>query len=245
MASNPPSTCCTKAILHSGTPKGSLITLAGLSTYVTSNYSAKSTRFLVIFTDIFGHKFVNTQLVADTFAELLQYPVIVPDILNDDVYVRGTTISEWAARHTPEFTRGLIKTFFKNFQQAHPTIDFIAGIGYCFGAKYLTDYLSKESFLQFNVGGFAHPSHVERDELSAVAKPLIISAAEFDPIFPKDMRYKSEDILKECGVHYQIDLFQGVEHGFAVRGDLSNKFVRYAAEKAITDQVSFFKFHEE
>lgn len=245
MASNPPSTCCTKVTIHTGNPTGSVITLAGLPTYVTANYSEKSTRFLVIFTDIFGYQLTNTQLVADTFSQLLGYPVIMPDILNDDVYVVGNDFNEWFSRHPPQSTIEIIKSFFTNFQKVHPSIDFLAGIGYCFGAKYLAHYLTKDSFLQFNVGAFAHPSFVSEEELRAINKPLIISAAETDSIFTKDLRHTSEEILQEIGIHYQIDLFQGVEHGFTVRGDLNNKVVKYAAEKALSDQVSFFKFHEQ
>ncbi|TID30136.1 hypothetical protein CANINC_001298 [Pichia inconspicua] len=244
MASNPPSTCCTKVTLHTGNPTGSITKFAGLQSYITSNYSSSSTRFLIIFTDIYGIKLPNTQLVADTFASLLGYPVIVPDILQDDIYINGTDFNDWFSRHPPQLTIDILKTFFLEFQNKHPKIDFIAGIGYCFGAKYLSHYLTNDSFLKFDVGAFAHPSFVSEDELNAITKPLIISAAETDTIFPRDLRYKSEEILQKNGIHYQIDLFQGVEHGFTVRGDLNNKFVKYAAEKALTDQVAFFKFHE-
>lgn len=245
MASNPPSTCCTKVVFHTGEPTGQVITLAGLPTYVTKNYSTESTKFLVIFGDIYGYKLINTQLVADTFASLLGYPVIMPDILNDDPFdFTKEEIGIWFARHPVDGTIETMKKFFQEFQKIHQKIDFIAGVGYCFGAKYLSHYLTKDSFLPFDVGAFAHPSFVSEEELAAISKPLIISAAETDSIFSVELRQKSESILREAKIHYQIDLFQGVEHGFAVRGDLSNPVVKYAAEKALTDQVAFFKFHQ-
>lgn len=243
MASNPPSTCCTKLSLHTGAPTGRVITLAGLPTYVSSDYTPESTRFLIIFTDIFGYQLTNTQLVADTFAANLGYPVIIPDILSNDPYSPPNDFNDWFANHPPQLTTKIIKDFFTKFTQIHSKIDFLAGIGYCFGAKYLSHYLTQDSIPKFNVAAFAHPSFVSEEELAAIKTPLIISAAEIDDIFPTDLRYKSEQILIKSGIHFQIDLFQGVEHGFTVRGDLSNPIIKYAAEKAVSDQIAFFKFH--
>ena len=49
------------------------------------------------------------------------------------------------------------------------------------------------------------------------------SFTEVDGAFPTSARRRAEDILAERKKNYHIRLFSGVEHGFAVRGDLSNK----------------------
>ena len=244
MSSNPPQQhCCANKVIHTGTPTGSIKTISNLTCYVTSNYTPNAKKFLFIFTDIFGLDLVNTKLVADTFAEKLDYPVIIMDILNNDIYVLGTDFDAWVANHPPELTTKICADFFKQFKIDHPNTEFLSGIGYCFGAKYLSHYLTSTNPL-IDVGAFAHPSFVSDEELEAINKPLIISCAENDDIFSKDLRFKSEEILKKNKIHYQLDLYSNTNHGFAVRGDLNDPLVKYAAEKALIDQVYWFKFHE-
>lgn len=89
----------------------------------------------------------------------------------------------------------------------------------------------------------AHPSHVEADELRAINGPLAIAAAETDFIFPTEKRHESEEILKNSGLPYQINLYSGVKHGFAVRGDLSDQVTKYAKENAFLQAVQWFKEH--
>lgn len=90
------------------------------------------------------------------------------------------------------------------------------------------------------VGYLAHPSFVTEEELAAIQGPLAISAAETDAIFPSDKRHKSEEILKDTGHPYQINLFSGVDHGFAVRGRQEEKVERFAKEQAFLQAVTWF-----
>jgi dienelactone hydrolase len=119
----------------------------------------------------------------------------------------------------------------------------IAAVGYCFGAKYVTRFMGPEKGSPVKVGYVAHPSFVDEDELAAIKGPYSISAAETDEIFPKDKRVKSEEILKNTGLPYQINLFQGVVHGFAVRGDLDNKWQLWTKERAFNQAVEWINYH--
>jgi dienelactone hydrolase len=83
-------------------------------------------------------------------------------------------------------------------------------------------------------------SFVEESELSAIAGPLSIAAAETDQIFPAEKRHKSETILVETKQPYQINLYSGVVHGFSVRCDLSKKHEKYAKEQAFLQAVAWF-----
>lgn len=91
-----------------------------------------------------------------------------------------------------------------------------------------------------DVGYMAHPSFVDDDELANISGPLSISAAETDSIFPAEKRHKSEVILQKAGHPYQIYLFSGVAHGFAVRGDPKKKMERFAKEQAFLQAVTWF-----
>lgn len=96
---------------------------------------------------------------------------------------------------------------------------------------------------QIDVGACAHPSFVEDVELEAIKGPFAIAAAETDHIFPSEKRHHSEDVLKKTGQPYQINLYSGVEHGFAVRGDPKNRVVQYAKESAFLQHVQWFEEH--
>ena len=73
--------------------------------------------------------------------------------------------------------------------------------------------------------------------------PFSISAAETDAIFTVELRHKSEGILKETKQPWQINLFSGVEHGFAVRCDPSIKQQKFAKEQAFFQAVTWFDEH--
>ena len=89
----------------------------------------------------------------------------------------------------------------------------------------------------------AHPSFVDEDELRGFKGPLSIAAAETDTIFPNEKRHRSEEILKEVGHPYQINLYSGVEHGFAVKGDPKIPQAKWAKEQAFLQAVQWFDEH--
>ncbi|KAI7079816.1 hypothetical protein KC352_g41652, partial [Hortaea werneckii] len=114
----------------------------------------------------------------------------------------------------------------------------IGSVGYCFGAKYVARFGAKGKGI--DVGCMAHPSFVDAEELKAMVAPLSIAAAETDAIFPAEKRRESEDILKDMDLPYQMSLYSDVEHGFAVRADLSNKRAKFAKEAAFLQHVQWF-----
>lgn len=91
-----------------------------------------------------------------------------------------------------------------------------------------------------DVGFVAHPSFVTEEELAAIGGPLAIAAAETDQIFPTEKRHQSEEILKKTKKPFQINLYSGTEHGFAVRGDLKIKEQKFAKEQAFFQATAWF-----
>ena len=66
---------------------------------------------------------------------------------------------------------------------------------------------------------------------------------ETDDIFPTNLRHDSEKKLKEVGATYQFTLYSGIAHGFAVRGDMSNKWEKWCKEKAFGQATEWFDLH--
>ncbi|KAH3681683.1 hypothetical protein WICPIJ_007352 [Wickerhamomyces pijperi] len=122
--------------------------------------------------------------------------------------------------------------------------EFVGLIGYCFGAKFVAQQLTETGY--GSVGALAHPSFVTIEEVAAIKKPVIISAAEVDSIFTRELRYQTEEKLVEIGADFQIDLFAAkgkITHGFAVRGDISDKDIKHAKEQAFQDQLAYFEHY--
>lgn len=241
MASNPPGKCCFQGFYHEGEPKGQFSSLYEVETYETGS---ESENVLVLLTDVFGPKLLNVQLIADQLADA-GFKVYIPDILFGDYITKlddpNFDREAWFARHSEEATHILVTDFLTELKKDKNPKK-IGVIGYCFGAKYGIKQIADDGLA--DACAMAHPSFVTMEELAAIKeRPLLISAAEEDPIFPHELRRQTEDKLNEIGAFYQINLFGGVSHGFAVRGDLTQPKVRFAQDKTIEDQIFFFKFH--
>lgn len=235
MASNPPGQCCTEANFHEGKPIGTFKELFGIDTYTVGEES--NDKIIVILTDVYGNHFNNVLLIADTIAKN-GYKVLIPDILKGDPVKPNGDLQAWKKNHTLEITEPIVNGFLDKVKSELKP-NFLGAIGYCFGAKYVIRNLTQSRPL--DAGAIAHPSFVTIDEVKAIKKPLIISAAETDPIFTTDLRRQTEDELAKLdSVRYELTLFSNTSHGFAVKGDISDPLVKYAKEKALNDQLYFF-----
>ncbi|EED16216.1 dienelactone hydrolase family protein [Talaromyces stipitatus ATCC 10500] len=242
MASNPPGSCCYKGVKHEGQPVGSISTVKDFEVY-TSYPADKSTDYAVLLlTDILGHKFQNLQLIADQFASN-GYFVFMPDLFHGDPVAlnppEGFDLFKWLSGHPKETVEPIVEASITELREKYK-VKKIAAVGYCFGAKYVVRHLHPQQN-KIDVGFIAHPSFVEADELKAIGGALAIAAAETDTIFPTEKRHESEVILKDTKLPYQINLYSGVVHGFAVRCDLSDKVAKYAKENAFLQAVQWFE----
>ncbi|KAI9932732.1 hypothetical protein ASPWEDRAFT_144852 [Aspergillus wentii DTO 134E9] len=241
MASNPPGPCCTTGFKHEGTPVGELKSAGGVDTYVVYPKNNKTPeKAVVILTDIFGI-FVNSQLIADEFAEN-GYLVVIPDLFKGDALTHSAVeagkvdLPAWLGNHQTSHVDPIVESTLKYVKEELGAKK-VAGVGYCFGAKYVTRYLKGGNF---DVGYLAHPSFVTHEELGAITGPLSIAASEIDNIFTTQLRHESEATLIKAGQPWQINLYGGVTHGFAVRTDLSNKSFKFAKEQAFAQAVNWF-----
>ncbi|KAF4973612.1 hypothetical protein FSARC_152 [Fusarium sarcochroum] len=247
MASHPPAACCTVGNLHEGNPQGTIVQIDGkIDAYLARPSTNEPRQAVLYIPDIFGI-WQNSKLMADAFAAQ-GYVCLVPDIFNGDPVPEkmpdGFDIMKWLSEgtggnnpHTPEAIDPIIVSGISYLKSIGVTQ--IAAVGYCLGAKYVIRHYKSG----IKCGFAAHPSFVESEELAAITGPLSIAAAELDDLFTVEKRHESEAILSKSKQDYQINLFSGVHHGFAVRGDLNDKRQLFAKEQAFTQAVTWFKRH--
>lgn len=73
---------CFSGSEHDGTPKGKVIKLHGLDTYVTESPEGKPAKgIIVIIPDAFGIDFINNKILADIYAAKGDYKVYLPDFM--------------------------------------------------------------------------------------------------------------------------------------------------------------------
>lgn len=247
MASNPPARCCTIGVKHEGNPTGKSIRVANKhDAYLATPPADKEHKGagILIIPDVIGI-WQNSKLIADQFAAN-GYLTLLLDVFNGDPISLNRPESfnfmDWLQKgsdgnnpHTKEFVDPIVEDGLKALKEEYG-ITKIGAVGYCFGAKYVVRHYKNG----IKVGYVAHPSFVEEEELAAISGPFAISAAETDSIFPAEKRHKSEEILKKAGHPYQINLFSGVEHGFAVRCDPSVKVQKFSKEQAFLQAVAWF-----
>ncbi|KAJ5671921.1 hypothetical protein N7507_001048 [Penicillium longicatenatum] len=242
MAPNQLSHCCITGSLHDGEAKGELKAIGNISTYIAYPPDKSTKNAILIITDVIGHRFINAQLLADEFAAN-GYFVVMPDMFNGDSVPlnrpEGFNIMDWVKNHSPIQTEPIIDMMLKEMRESLGC-QRIGGVGYCFGGKYVCRYLRPG---QLDVGYIAHPTMLEAEELRGVEGPLSIAAAVRDFVFDTAKRHESEEILDKLEVPHQINLFSEVEHGFAVRCDLSKPRQKFAKEQAFNQAVAWFDHH--
>ncbi|KAJ5971684.1 Dienelactone hydrolase [Penicillium vulpinum] len=244
MASNPPAACCASGFKHEGTPVGEIKNIDGVETYFVYPKDNKTPEKAIIFlSDIFGI-FTNAQILADEYANN-GYLTIIPDLFQgdkisvSDMQSGKADLASWLPHHLPEKVDPVVESTIK-YARETLGVKKIGAVGYCFGGKYVCRFLKPG---QVDVGYTAHPSLITHEELGAIKGPLSIAAAQTDSIFTTQLRHESEEILIKADQPWQINLFSGVNHGFAVRADLSDPKQKWAKEQAFCQAIVWFNEH--
>ncbi|KAJ7908790.1 Alpha/Beta hydrolase protein [Mycena leptocephala] len=237
----PPGDCCLNCFPHEGTPTGKFITIADVNTYIAHPPTqAQENRVILYFPDVWGiDTFTNGFLVL-----AIDYfrgdPVHLHRKSRGDVTTEpGFDYEAWKAKHmafaavaVPKWIDAL-KTQFGTPETKY------AVVGYCFGAPYVMDALS-ESSPTACVGAFGHPAFLNESHFKNCAKPLFLSCAETDHTFPAPARHRAEELLTAGKRTFYIQLFSGVEHGFALRGNMDDAYERFTKEESANGIVRWF-----
>ncbi|KAL4760984.1 uncharacterized protein BDW70DRAFT_150413 [Aspergillus foveolatus] len=73
-------------------------------------------------------------------------------------------------------------------------------------------------------------------------EPLYLSCSEQDHTFVQESRRTALQILQAGKKTYHLQLFSGVEHGFALRGNMDNAYECYVKEQSLQGIVQWFDF---
>ncbi|KAI5474896.1 alpha/beta-hydrolase [Pseudohyphozyma bogoriensis] len=242
------SKCCVSGVIHEGTPTGKMENIGDVTTYVAlPSAEFDATKAIVFLPDAFGHALVNNKLLVDSFAAS-GFATYFPDIFFGDPFplerlngnLEGFDPKPWLAKHDQAATRPVVDKFLAGLKEKG--VQKFAATGYCFGARYVVD-LALDG--QIHAGAVAHPSLIkipaDLEALKAVGSfPLLWNTAEKDHAFGKDACEAADNVFAG-EPFYKRNFYLGCEHGFAVRGDMSDPVLRHGKEDAFNETVEWFK----
>ncbi|KAF9042324.1 Alpha/Beta hydrolase protein [Panaeolus papilionaceus] len=240
----PPGDCCVRGVKHTGEPVGSKKTIAGVETYVSNPPSSSGTKKVVLFfADVFGPFYVNAQLLQDYFASRGFHVVGLDYFFGDPIHHHNddpdfdraawmTKVRGLAKEATPRWVSAIREIYGADAKYS--------AVGYCFGGPFALEAATTDDIA---AAAFAHPAFLNEDHFKNIKKPLLLSCAEVDHTFPAESRRRAEDILAEVKATYHVQLFSGVSHGFATRGDPEVENSRWAKEESARSIIEWFIRH--
>ncbi|KAF2481433.1 Alpha/Beta hydrolase protein [Neohortaea acidophila] len=247
----PSAACCLKGNIHEGQAKGTTTTIAGVETYIAKPAEGAANGNVVLyFPDVFG-LFNNALLIMDAFAEA-GYLALGLDYFHGDAIWKhrkskdDTTTDPdfdfevWKNKHLPVSNEDVPRWVAEVKKQYGKDGAKFACVGYCWGAPFVSSQLAKDGVCA--AGAFAHPAFLKESHFYNLTSPLFLSCSEIDSTFPNEFRNRAVDIMQEEKKRFQVQLFQGVEHGFALRCDLNDPWQKYTKEQSLIGIIGFFDF---
>ncbi|KAK8091516.1 alpha/beta-hydrolase [Apiospora hydei] len=236
------STCCkadTKqcpvtnlsALRETGEPIGKTTVFENVTMYYTGQEDKCRQDTAVLFlTDIYGLASPEDLRLADSFGRA-GYFTVAPDLFNGapsplDMNAPGFNQTQFLAAHGPDVTDPIVAKGIRYLREVrgYPRV---AVTGYCFGGRYALRFAGASGAVQGVDAAFAaHPAMWTDAEIAAITLP----ASEM------------ENLFDNLTTPWQIDLYSGAMHGFAVRGNLSDPQMRFAKETAFIQAVRWFQF---
>ncbi|KAK4628952.1 Hydrolase pyvD [Fulvia fulva] len=244
----PSGDCCLKGHMHVGNPRGKFETIAGVDTYVVSPNPGKSNgHILFYYADVYG-MFTNAQLVMDEFADAGFLTLGLDYFNNDPIFLHrngpqeskeGFDFEAWKAKYS-EFAEKKVPEWTAEVKRMYGQPSTKYGcVGYCFGAPYVCNSLADGTC---QAGGFAHPAFLKDHHFRNLKAPLFLSCAEVDHTFGTESRNKAVDMMIEDAKEYSLQLFHGVEHGFALRANLDVAYEAWVKEQSLKSLAGYIEF---
>jgi len=238
---HPPGDQCCTGVKHSGDAVGNEKVIGGTNTYVSLPPAGQATKGVILFyADVYGPLYINNKLIQDYFASQgfivtgIDYfegdPIHFHD--NEKDWDRGAWFNfkkKRAKEIEPEWFAGVKAEFGSEHK-------FFA-VGYCFGAPFVCESGASDKIA---AGAIAHPAFLDEDHFKNLRAPLLLSCAEVDGTFDLEHRRRAEDILVEDKKTYHFQVFSGVKHGFAVRGNPDDENERWAKEQSAKGIMDWF-----
>jgi dienelactone hydrolase len=182
--------------------------------------------------------------------------------------IKSFMIDMWLARHTAEKVLPILHKVIEGakdeFADAVANGGGIYGVGYCFGAKYIlilagqtpdpaswgqpaaqdVEQTAAKKEPAIRAGAVAHGTMVTKEDLEGIKAPVYIAAVKDDPLFSEDeVLTPGRRAMEKNSVEHEIQVFEGVPHGFAVLGDYDDPKIKQSQVQAFGQMIGWIQSH--
>ncbi|KAK8022767.1 alpha/beta-hydrolase [Apiospora rasikravindrae] len=223
------------ALRSTGDPVGNTTVFENVTMYYTGQEDKCRQDTAVLFlTDIYGLASPEDLRLADSFGRA-GYFTVAPDLFDGapsplDMNAPGFNQTQFLAAHGPDVTDPLVAKGIRYLREVrgYPRV---AVTGYCFGGR--TRGRRRVRGAPGHVDGRRGRGHYA----AGLGRARPARRAE-----PPARRQEMENLFDNLTTPWQVDLYSGAMHGFAVRGNLSDPQMRFAKETAFIQAVRWFQF---
>jgi len=245
--------CCVGVIRCESDLKGSLSKINGdaLELYTTEPGENRNGAAVVVIHDIYGFGIPNSKYVVDHLASH-GFVSVMGDLYHGDAWPASSTpphqdekFGPWAQTKTsPEFWGQVTSELAAIAEHLRSKgISKIGLLGFCWGGRAAANAACSG---HFQAAISAHGAGHGASEVKSSKCPLfyIVPEGDLQRSFPLE---KVEEIRKAFddkeGVEGDIKVYNGVEHGWMVRGNFEDEHIKKTADEAVADAVGFFQKH--
>ena len=228
------------------TPKGKMVKEGDVDLCTVGD--ASSGKAIIVITDIFGINGGRVKGICDQYASE-GFLVVMPDLLDGlSAEDKGgfPACVDWLKTFTWAVLEGKLKSAYKYL--ADNKITSTGAIGFCWGS-WVVFHMSAGTNIQCGVS--FHPSliaaprwygEVEAEIVDAVQCPQFVYPAGNDPANIQPGGELTEMLAaKPFGSKCEFGTYKEQQHGFMVRGDVSNAEVARDVKDGMEKSIKFFK----
>ncbi|KAI8620456.1 dienelactone hydrolase [Chytriomyces sp. MP71] len=241
-----------------------------VSYVVSPSGTARPRTAIVFATDIFGFKLLSSRLVADRFAEkghLVVMPDLFKgteppaSLMTSISALTGTGASiltkvvaflkllyyfvPFRLRNSQKKSAEIIEASLKALRENHG-VNKVAIVGYCWGGGVSVKISHKsgaiDAIAPTHAGGLTFPGDVEKITVPAYfvcpEKDMGIKEPQFKVI--QEVQAQQNAAIANADLKHAAEWFEGVVHGFAVRGDDADAHTKAMRDRAFEHTAAFF-----
>lgn len=162
--------------------------------------------------------------------------IVDPETLSDPEKANAFDIGAFVGRHSKEIRWPEIEASACTLKSKFPKV---GAIGFCYGGWASFKLSANPSLI--DAISVAHPSMLDRAEIAAVKVPVQVLSPEHDHSYTKELKQYTLETVPQTGVQWEYVYFPGMQHGFAVRGDINDNRQNDGLARAERSAVRFFK----
>ncbi|KAF3046046.1 hypothetical protein E8E12_010632 [Didymella heteroderae] len=261
---------CFRGGAATGTPSGEHQQLHGHKTYIAKPKDSTSKSTIILYTDAFGHLLPNNMLLSDALAQATGFTVLCPDIIpgggmspsllplmdtftspSSSYLSKAIAIARAMTHVIPFFARagpnkpasmGPCVEYAQAVRKALGEGGKLGCVGYCWGGFQALNIARQEEKIADAVF-VAHPAKFEPAQVvSAVHKGVDVSFAHAGDDMSLSMAKIDETKkLMEGKEGFELRVYEGCVHGFAVRATPGKEKEAKAADEALQQAVEWFR----